>query len=124
MTALPRSFACASIHSMSFSSSADSSGAASSGAGAAGLVMGGILPDKSSIGQDRIPDPGKDSGYHRKNRAQPTSASTSSDTSKLAYTFWTSSQSSSASISLKTFFAPSASSGTLTDGRKVRSADS
>src|SRR5690606_14041601 len=55
---------------------------------------------------------------------QPTSASTSSLTSKFEYTFWTSSQSSSASISRKTFRAVSASSGTCTEGRKLASADS
>jgi len=48
----------------------------------------------------------------------------SSLTSKLAYTFCTSSLSSSASISLKTLRAPSASSGTCIEGRKVGSAES
>src|SRR5213079_2387805 len=53
-----------------------------------------------------------------------TAAMTSSETSKLAYTFCTSSQSSMASISLKTLRAPSSSSGTVTLGTKDDSADS
>ncbi len=48
----------------------------------------------------------------------------SSLTSKLAKTFWTSSLSSSASISLKIFLAPSSSSSTWTDGTKLESAES
>ena len=49
----------------------------------------------------------------RTHRGQPTAAITSSVTSKLAQTFCTSSESSSASIRRKTFSAPSSSSGTL-----------
>ena len=52
------------------------------------------------------------------------SASTSSDTSALAYTFCTSSESSRASISRNTLRAPSASSGTSTLGRNDASAES
>ncbi len=57
-------------------------------------------------------------------RGQPTAAMTSSETSKLAHTFWTSSLSSSASISRKTFGAASASSSTVTLGTNEASADS
>lgn len=49
---------------------------------------------------------------------------TSSETSKLAQTFWTSSLSSRASISLKTLRAPSSSRGTFIVGRKLDSAES
>jgi hypothetical protein len=57
-------------------------------------------------------------------KRQPTRSITSSLTSKFAHTFWTSSESSSASIRRKTFLAPSSSSGTLTEGRNEASAES
>ena len=82
-------------------------------------------------GPGRLSDPsgsGAGSGTaltrHRQGVRQPTASITSSLTSKLAHTFCTSSESSRASISRKTFLAPSSSSGTLTEGRNDASAES
>ena len=63
-------------------------------------------------------------GLHCHADASSTAAITSSLTSKLAQTFCTSSESSSASMRLKTLLAPDASSSTCTLGTKDASADS
>src|SRR5690606_1509641 len=80
------------------------------------------LQDRGDVGGARTS--GRGDGGHARRGGQPTAAMISSETSKLAYTFWTSSTSSSASMRRNTLRAPSSSSGTVTLGTNDVSADS